>query len=161
MYANEIISLKVMDVSSGTTLGTVVGLLIDSEKRQVVALEVSGGMFIRTHYLPLASIKSIEHDVLMVASSEVLVVRGAYKTHGFIDHLSDRAVVTEDGKNLGTVHAYDVNTKNGDITCITVALDTDVLGGLWQTVGKRFDISRSHIGTLGDSVVVDSACAPS
>lgn len=157
MRADEMMKLKVMDIARGTTLGTVSGMLIDSDTRQVVALAVGGGLFSPPVYLPYGSIKSIENDVLTISSSRILVTRGEFKTAGLIDNLAGRTVFTDDGKNLGTVHAYNIDTKNGKITAITVAIDTDVLGGLWQSAGERFDIPRSLIGTLGDSVVVDSA----
>lgn len=160
MYANEIIALKVMDVASGTTFGSVTGMLIDGDRRQVVALEVRDGLFSRSHYLPFANIKSIEHDVLMISSPAQLVDRGEFKISGLLNHLNAREVVTEDGKHLGAIHDYDVNIKNGEITSITVALETAVMGGLWQTVGERFDIPRKQISALGDSVIVDSGCAP-
>ena len=38
-----------------------------------------------------------------------------------------------------------------------MAIDTAVMGGLWHTVGERFDIPRSLISILGDRVIVDSS----
>ena len=157
MRADEIIKLKVMDVASGTTIGPVTGLLIDGDNRQVVALEVGGGLLSRPDYLPFGSIKSIENDVLTISSSGLLVERGAFKTSRLVGNLRGRKVFTDDGKHLGTVHEYDIETNTGEITCITVAIDTAVMGGLWQSVGERFDIPRNLIATLGDSVVVDSS----
>ncbi|HEY3416945.1 MAG TPA: PRC-barrel domain-containing protein [Armatimonadota bacterium] len=157
MQANEILKLKVLDIVSGSTLGSVTGMLIDGDKRQVVALEVGGGLLSRPDYLPFGSIKSIENDVLTISSSEVLVERGEFKTSRLVGDLSGRKVFTEDGKHLGTVHEYDVDTENGKVILITVALDTAVLGGLWRSAGERFDIPRSLITTLGDSIIVDSA----
>jgi len=157
MQANEILTLKVMDVASGTTMGSVSGMLIDGTKKQVVALEVGGSLLSPPDYLPFRGIKAIENDVLTIASSAVLVVRGEYKTSGLVGHLSGRQVFTEDGKKLGTVHEYDIDTVSGEITFITVAIDTAVMGGLWHTVGERFDIPRSLITILGDCVIVDSS----
>ena len=111
----------------------------------------------RPDYLPFGSIKSIENDVLTILSSEVLVGRGEFKESGLVGNLSGLKVFTEDGKNLGTVHEYDVETNDGKITFITVAMDTAVMGGLWRSAGERFDIPSHLILTLGDSVVVDSS----
>ncbi len=157
MKAEEMMKLKVMDVGSGTTIGPVTGILIDGDEKQVVALEVGGGLFSRPDYLPFGGIRSIENDVLTISSSELFVERGEFKTSGLVGNLTGRNVFTEDGKNLGTVHDYDVDAKNGEITSISVAMDTDVMGGLWRTAGERFDITRSLIATLGDSVIVDSS----
>ena len=157
MQADEIFTLKVMDVASGTTIGTVTGMLIDGNKKQVVALEVGGSLLSSPDFLPFRNIKAIENDVLTIPSSAVLVERGEYKTSGLVGHLRGRQVITEDGKKLGAVHEYDVDAQSGEITFITVAIDTAVMGGLWHTVGERFDIPRSLISTLGDSVIVDSS----
>ena len=58
--------------------------------------------------------------VVLPSPLGVLVERGGFKTSRLVGNLSGRKVFTEDGKNLGTVHEYDVDTKNGKITCITV-----------------------------------------
>jgi len=149
--------LRVMDVSSGTTIGSVTGIVFDGEKRQVVALEVGGGLLSSPDYLPFMSIKSVENDVLTIPSSAVLVGREEFKASGLVGDISGRAVFTDDGRNLGTVHECDVDTSNGEITSVTVALDTAVMGGLWRSAGERFDIPRRLILTLGDSVVVDGS----
>ena len=113
MQADDILKLTVMDVTSGTDLGSVTGILIDGTKKQVVALEVGGGLFSMQDYLPFRSIKAIENDVLTITSSELFVKRGEYKTCGLVGHLRGRRVFTDDGKKLGTVHEYDVDTKSG------------------------------------------------
>ena len=148
---------KVIDVASGTTIGSITGMLIDGDDKQVVALVVGGGLLSRPDYLPFESIISLENDVLTISSSDVLVSRGDFKTSRLLGTLSDHKVFTEDGKNLGTVHEYDVDVKNGKVTSITVALDTAMMGGLWRSHGERFNIPRRLITALGDSVVVDAS----
>ena len=156
----EDMKLKILDVASGTTIGSVTGMLIDSDKRQVVALEVGGSLLSRPNYLPFGGIKSIENDVLTIASDGVLVERGEFDTFKLVGNLSGRKVFTKDGKSLGSVHDYDVDIKNGKITCITVATDIAVMGGLWRSDGERFDIPGRKIVTLGESVVVDESVLP-
>jgi len=156
MRADEMMKLKVVDVATGTTIGSITGILIDADKQQVAALEIGGGLLSRPDYLPFRSINAIENDVLTISSSGVLVERGEFKTARQVGNLSGRKVYTEDGKNLGTVHEYEIDTRNGDITSITVAIDTAVMGGLWQTTGARVAVPRSLITTLGENVVVDN-----
>jgi sporulation protein YlmC with PRC-barrel domain len=129
-------------------------MLIDGDKRQVEAFEIGNGFLSHPHYLPFGSIKSIENDVLTLTPSGALVAPRDFNTFKLVGNLSGRQVVTEDGKHLGTVHEYDVDTKNGEINFITVAMDTAMLGGLWQSAGERFDIPRNLITALGDSVIV-------
>lgn len=157
MRAKEMLKLKVLDVASGNTIGSISGMLIDSDRRQLVALEIGGNLLTHPDYLPFGSIKAIENDILTISSAEVLVERGEFKTSRQVGNIDGRQVITEDGKNLGTVHDYSIDTKNGAILYITVAKDTAVLGGLWQSAGARFNIPRGFIKTLGDNVVVDSS----
>lgn len=155
MRSEEILNLKVVDTASGTTIGTVRGMLIDGESKRVVALQIGGGFLSHSEYVPFDSIKAIENDVVMVASEPSVGGRGTFRSTGMVDKLIDRKVLTVDGKDIGTVHDYDIDVATGEITSVSVAIDTAVLGGLWRSAGERFDIPRSQIVTLGDSVVVD------
>lgn len=155
MRSEEILNLKVVDTDSGTTIGSVTGMLIDSKSKSMVALQIGGGFLSHPDYVPFDSIKSIENDVVMVASESPVVGRGTFKSAGILEKLIGRKVFTVDGKDIGTVHDYDIDTATGDITFISVAIDKNVMGGLWRSAGECFDIPRHQIVTLGDSVVVD------
>lgn len=157
MLADTIMSLTVLEISSGNIIGAVTGLLINGESKAVVALEIGGGWFTHPHYLPFANINAIENEVLTISSSEVLVKRGDFKSTHLLSSLLGRKVYTEEGKNLGTVHGYDVAIDNGEINYIMVALDTFALGVFRRSEGKRFDIPRNLITAIGDCVVVDNS----
>ncbi len=157
MKAEEIMRLKVVDVASGTNIGSVTGVLIDGDIKKVIALEVGGGLLSRPDYLPFESISSIDNDILMISSAELFTERGEFKSSRLFSHLNERDVITEDGKKMGTIHEYDVDIKNGMVTSITVAIDKNLFCGLWRSTGELFDISRSNIVTIGDNVVVNSS----
>jgi sporulation protein YlmC with PRC-barrel domain len=159
MRSEEILNLNVIDVASGTTIGTITGVLIDGPGKRVAALQVGGGLLSHSDYLPFENIKAIENDVVMVASESSVVRSGVFKNTGMIDKLIGRNVLTVEGKNIGTIHDYDIDIATGEITSVSVAIDTAVLGGLWKSAGERFDIPRRQIVTLGDSIVVDRAVA--
>lgn len=155
MRSEEILDLEVVDIASGTTIGTVTGMLIDGESKLMVALQIGGGLLSHPDYVPFVSIKAIENDVVMVAPESSVVGRGTFRSDDMVDKLIGRKALTVDGKDIGTVHDYDIDIVTGEITSISIAIDTAVLGGLWQSAGERFDIPRSQIVTVGDSVVVD------
>ena len=157
MIAEAMTKLKVLDIASGNLIGAVTGLLIDGDQKEVVALEIGGGWFSHPHYLPFASIASIENDVLTIASADLLVERGEFKVSRLLGNLDGRKVYTEDGKNLGTVHDYNVDIQTGEISAITVALDSFSMAGLVRSEGKSFGIPRYLIAALGENVVVDNA----
>lgn len=155
MRSEEILNLKVVDISGGGTVGTVTGILIDGESKRVLALQIGGGFLSQPGYLPIAGIKAIENDAVMIPSESSVVGRGTFKDVRMIEKLIGRKVLTAEGKDIGTVHEYDIDTVTGEITSISVAIDTAVLGGLWRSAGERFSIPRSQIVALGDNVVVD------
>jgi len=157
MRSEELLNLKVVDIESGTTIGTITGMLIDGESKRMVALQVGGSFLTHADYVPFADIKATENDVVMITSASSVVGRGTFKHAGMVDKLIDRKVLTIDGKDIGTVHDYDVDIATGEIKSISVACDTAVMGGLWQSAGERFDIPRSQVMTLGESVVIDKS----
>jgi sporulation protein YlmC with PRC-barrel domain len=157
MNAEQLMGLKVVGSEDGTTIGTVKGLLISQDEKRLVALEVGGGILSHSLFVPFESVKSVEHDVVMVPSSESLVDRQNLASEGLTGSLAKRQVFTEDGKNLGTVHGYSIDPQTGKISSMTLAVDKEVLGGLWSSAGDSYDISGELIKTLGDNVVVDGS----
>jgi|GEM_PF-3458926 len=157
MNANELMGLNVVDSEHGTTVGTIKGLLIDQQEKRVSALEVSERFLSRSRFVPFESIKSIEHDVLMIPSAQNLVARQDLGSTGLITHLTGRHVFTEDGKDLGTVRSYVVDSKTGDITSITFAVDKTAFHGLWKSAGDSYDLPSRFIITLGEHVIVDKS----
>jgi sporulation protein YlmC with PRC-barrel domain len=157
MNANELMGLTVVDSEHGTTIGIVKGLLIDQDRKILAALEVSGGFLSHSRFVPFESIQSVEHDVLMVPSAQSLVDRQDLGSTGLTDHLTGRRVFTEDGKDLGTMHSYSIDSQTGEVSSITFAVDKDVLGGLWKSAGDSYDIPGGFIRTLGEHIIVDSS----
>jgi sporulation protein YlmC with PRC-barrel domain len=157
MKSGDILNLKVVNIENGASIGSVTKLLIDGEKIQMIALQIGGGMFSHADYILFNAIKAIKNDALMIESESSVVERGTFKNNGIIDNLLGKKTLTEDGRDIGTVHEFDVDIVNGDITSITVAIDKAMLGGLWQSAGDRFDVHRKNIVTLGDNVIVDKS----
>lgn len=157
MKAEELMGLSVVDSEEGTSLGTVKGLLIDQSARRIVALEVGGGVLSHSRFVPFDSIKSASNDVLMVASARSLVERRSLPSTGLTDHLIGRHVLTEDGKDLGTVREYSVDPQTGELLSLTFAVDKNVLGGLWKSAGDSHSIPIRFVKTLGEHLVVDNS----
>lgn len=157
MDAGQLLGLDVVASEEGTTVGSIKRLLINQDEKRVIALEVGGGTLSHPLFVPFESIKSVEHDVLMVPSSRSLVDRQNLPQTGIADSLTGRRVLTEDGKDLGTVHGYSIDPESGKISSMTFAVDKSVLGGLWKSAGDRYEVPGELIVTLGDHIVVDSS----
>ncbi|HET6454014.1 MAG TPA: PRC-barrel domain-containing protein [Armatimonadota bacterium] len=157
MNAQELVNAKVLDIGSGTTVGSVTGVLIDPQERKVVALRVDGGFLARPHYLAFENIVSAENDVVTIPTRESLVQRGSFRAIGMIDGLTGREVFTEDGMDLGTVQDYTVEPITGEIHSITFAVDKERLGGLWHATGDSYNLPITLVKTLGENVIVDNS----
>ena len=157
MKANEILGLAVIDSERGDSMGNVKGFFIDLDKRLIVALEVGGRFLSSSKVLPFASIKALEQDIVMVPSAQSFINRRDLGFTGLTDRLTGRQVLTEDGRRLGDVRDYSFDVQTGEITTITFGVDKEVLGGLWKTAGDEYEISASHIMTLGDNIIVDNS----
>jgi sporulation protein YlmC with PRC-barrel domain len=158
MKAEDITKRKVVEVARGSEVGPVSGLLIDTEAKRIAAIAIGGtGMLAEKKYVRYEDIISIEHDALTIPSVDVLVHRKDIRPHGLAESLEKRRVLTEDGRELGTVQSYSIDPRSGDISSITFSVNKQVLGGLWKTAGDTYDISQRQIKTLGDNVIVGSS----
>lgn len=158
MKAEDITNMKVIEVARGSEVGPVAGLLIDTEAKKVVAVAIGGtGMLVEKKYVRYEDIISIEHDALTVPSADVLVHRKDLRPHGLVESLEKRRVLTEDGRELGTVQVYSVEPQSGEITSISFGVNKQVLGELWKTAGDSYEVSRHQIKALGDNVIVGSS----
>lgn len=154
MKSSEIANLKVVEIAGGSTAGSVTGLLISAESLRVLALEVTHGVLPHHDYVPFDSIRAIENDVVMIASPSVAVPRKNFPNTGLVEKLVGRKALTTDGRDLGSVQDYEIDTASGALTALFVAAEKTTLGGLWHSTGKPFAIPRSQIVTLGDTIVV-------
>lgn len=156
MNVQQIIGAKVVDKQHGSTAGHVKGLLIDAESKKVTALAIGdkGSRVVR--YLPFEDAISIEHDVVMIESPQVLIDRGHFKAMGILDQLQGRTVLTENGRDLGTVQSYDVD-EYGLIQSIQFGRTTSALSGLWRKSHETHEISTTLVKTIGEHVLVDNS----
>jgi len=146
MRAEEMMKLKILDSGSGITIGSVTGILIDDDKRQVLALEVGGGLLSRPEYLPMANIESIEYDVLAISSSEAIVDRGELTTSRLVGGSGGHRVLVADWQNLGVVRDWDIDTSNGEVTLTTPPIDAAGMDGPGRSAGARRGISAQCAG---------------
>ena len=104
----DLFNLPVIAFTTGEKIERVVDLIFDAPSNAVLGFLVDdGGFFSKARVLPLNKVKSIGVDAVIVEDSEVIVVADqddrfkeiVQKDHG----LKGKKVMTEDGKDLGTV----------------------------------------------------------
>ncbi len=158
MRVDQMLKLKVIELSGGSQLGEVSGLLIDPRAHKIVALTVARpGLLAKPRYIPFEKLVGIENDVATVQSEDVLVDARSIGKSAHMESITHRTVITEDGKQLGQVRTYEFDPRTGDIESLTFGVDKAVLGGLWKSAGDSYTIPMSLVKTIGENVVVDKS----
>lgn len=118
--AREIINLPVVTFSTGGKLASVDDLVIDPERRQVLALLLDGGgLFSSARAIPFGRIQAIGPDVVIIPDSKAAldIGRDPVLKKLLRDDIKVRGlrVVTEEGQKLGEVQDILLDDKTGEI----------------------------------------------
>jgi len=118
--AREIIDLPVVTFSTGGKLASVDDLIVDPERRQVLALLIDqGGLFRSPRAIPFGRIQAIGPDVVIIPDSKAAldIGRDPVLKKLIRDDINVRGlrVVTEDGQKLGEVQDMLIDDKTGEI----------------------------------------------
>ncbi|NLM46821.1 MAG: hypothetical protein GX200_08470 [Firmicutes bacterium] len=114
--AKEVAGLPVIDINTGSLLGNVQELVIDHQARKVAAVVVGERAFLkaRTEIIPYADVRTIGHDAMMVASSEMVEDQRleAMREYG----VAGKQLITTDGTLAGSVTDYAFQPADGQLT---------------------------------------------
>lgn len=116
---SEFINTKVITQDTAQVLGVVKDLLVDINRREVVALGLRDNILAVTGMANYMYLDSIEKagDVLIVPTDEVIedVDADAYS------NLMNCEVITEGGDLLGRVRDFQFDIQNGEVVCLVLA----------------------------------------
>lgn len=118
-YRSDILNTQVITRDSGKRLGVVKELLVDIDRREVVALGLRDNLISiagMPRYLYLSNIRQMG-DVILVDNEDVIddVDVDAYSP------LVNSEVITETGELLGRVRGFKFNTEDGKVTALIIA----------------------------------------
>lgn len=116
---NEFLNTQVITRNTGKKLGVVKEILVDIDRREVVAFGLRDNRFAMSgipKYMYLNSISQIG-DVILVEDEDVIedVDIDLYSS------VINSEVVTETGEPLGKVRDFQFNLENGELTSLTIA----------------------------------------
>lgn len=116
---SDVLNTLVVTRDTGKRLGVVKELLVDIDRREVVALGMRDNFLAVSgmpRYMLLDSISQIG-DVILVDNEDVVedIDIDAYST------LINCEVITESGEPLGRVRSYKFNTENGQVSSLILA----------------------------------------
>jgi uncharacterized protein YrrD len=158
--ARQIIGLPVITFNRGTKIYDVEDLIVDPQRRQVLALVVAEGAFLHSaRAIPFGRISAIgPHAVIVPDGKAVIDVdRDKVLKSLFADDVGIKGlrVITEDGTKLGEVSDMLIDSQTGEIRGYYVAPATGVAWGQ----GMRW-LPASSVLNMGRRVVyVPSAVA--
>lgn len=116
---NEFINTQIITKSRGTRLGVVKEVLVDVDRREVVALGLKDNMLSVSgipQYMYIESIAQIG-DVILVDNEDVIEDINV----DLFSKLINSEVITETGEPLGRVRDFQFNLENGQVSSLIIA----------------------------------------
>jgi uncharacterized protein YrrD len=117
--AREIIGLPVITFNRGTKIYDVQDLIVDPERRQVLALVVSERAFFHSaRAIPFGRISAIGSDSVIVPDGKAVIDVDRDKVLKSLDNdqlVKGLKVLTDDGSKLGEIADMLIDTKTGEI----------------------------------------------
>ena len=146
----ELQGLAVVDIGTGTKLGSVDEPIVSLSDGRIVGVMVKGGSGGRRGYVAAGDIRSIGTDAVTVASGDVLhdeadldeATREAWEAR---KHLVGNKVMTEGGSLLGTVSDYYVDEHAARVAGLTIG------GGL---LSSEDALAADRVVSVGPDAIV-------
>ncbi|MCL2817828.1 MAG: PRC-barrel domain-containing protein [Clostridiales bacterium] len=148
--SRRIISMPVYSISEGQYVGNVKNLVMDPRQKCLIALLVERGSWGRTEkIIPFSKIRNIGDDAITIDKTACVerktnmpqimqYVRQPASIHG-------AKVLTDDGKTIGKVEEYYLDTQNGKISHLKVS------GSFF---GSRLSLSAEDIVTIAARAII-------
>lgn len=151
--------MPVFSVAEGAAIGRVKEVIIDPDKRCLLALAVDkGGWYHDVRVIAAGKIRTMGDDLIMVDEKQAAQPPSLPKIVANMKepcNIIGARVITQGGRQLGRVDDFYLARLGGELTRLELACG--VMGRLWA---GQMRIAAGHIITLGaDAVVVDEAAA--
>lgn len=155
----ELIGMPVFSLDRGKEIGEIKNLVFDPVQRRVTDLILrEGGLFRRPEVVPFETIEHIGPDAVVMKpayseKTEMDEIQQEELKQSF--NLTGRRVVSENGRDLGTIYDLDINEETGEV------FGFELTQGVFRDTssGKKY-IEFDHIRTIGeDAVIVDADAA--
>jgi uncharacterized protein YrrD len=153
MYrGNDILKKPVVTFDTGKKVETVHDLVFDQTTNTVLGFLVDeGGWFNEARILPLAHVKTVGPDAVIIENANAIQTADADERFDRIIHnnnvLKGTKVMTEDGRDLGTIKDLHFDEKTGEV------IGYEVSGGLFgDLMNGRPIIPAPKAITIGEDV---------
>ncbi|MCF8010117.1 MAG: PRC-barrel domain-containing protein [Clostridiales bacterium] len=152
--SKELLSMPVISITEGQQIGFIKNLVLDSYKKQIIALVIEPkGFFKEQKYIPFDKITSIGNDAVTVdrSASAEKGTNLPYIIRLLKDNvqLKGTRIITENGSFLGHIDEYYISVTSGQL--IGIEFTNKLFKSLVQ--GKTF-LNISYINTIGKEVII-------
>ncbi|MGA1476042.1 MAG: PRC-barrel domain-containing protein, partial [Prochlorothrix sp.] len=153
-HRSEILGTQVITRSTGKRLGVVSELLVDVDRREVVALGLRDSTVARvlpglslTTYMYLDAVQQVG-DVVLVEDSDVIedIDPEEYST------LINSEVITENNDPLGRVRGYKFNLETGEVEALIIA--TVGISAVPDPLLSTYELPIEEISSTGPNRII-------
>lgn len=153
MKIDEVFGKQVLTLREGRRIGKVSGATVSKNERRVTHLRVEPAERGSERYLPWSAVHAIGPDAVTTTSVDnLLTAPPVDDTADTLDFIGNRQVVTENGRKLGAIRSYSINSQTGEVESYSLT-EIEVLGFPLSADRK---IHASDVLTFGEDVVVVS-----
>jgi uncharacterized protein YrrD len=156
--ATDIVGLPVVTLESGSVIYTVEDLILDTSRRQVLALLVrEASLFHSARAIPFGRVKAIGPDAALVQNGKAVIevdrdplLRSLYNEKVLVRELR---VLTDAGRKLGNVSDMLIDDRTGEIKGFNVttgAVADAVMGMKWLPMDRVLGIGRRIVYVSAD-----------
>ena len=152
LKSKEVIGLPVLTINDGTQVGKITDIIVDNQKRKVVALELSekSGLFKKTeNYITIENVYNIGTDAVTVEKLDFNQDISKEFSNFRISNLVGRKLILEDGTNVGKLGGINFKFPQGELTSISI---TDNKNSIFGEDKGNVDISR--IRAIGKDAII-------
>lgn len=149
--SEEILGLPIISIHEGQQLGTVKGLIIDTQKIVISAIVVSSKGILKDNYtIPFNKIHSIgSHAVTVVDNNSV--EKGSSQQ---LSNLNTRTiigikVISEKGNAIGQVKDFFLDSNTGKV--LALEINNGLLEGMLR---KHYSLASEYVKTMGKDVIL-------
>jgi uncharacterized protein YrrD len=156
---SDIIGRPIKSDTTGSTLGYVSDLLLDTDRGRAIGIIIRGGWLRREWVLPFPDFQMVGIDAPMARSCRALTVLRRWRK-GELSvarsrTLNGKAVVTCTGRRIGAVEDLMIDEETGDAQVVEITTSHDS-----ETLGRRVLLPvSSGLAIGGDAIVVWDAMA--
>jgi uncharacterized protein YrrD len=151
----DLLGKKIIAIATGTEIGNVEDIIYDPLKNQIRGILVDkGGWFSEAQIILMTEVKSIGPDALMVENETA--IKKASDIQGRVSNIAEEGhyltktrIITEEGKELGTVSDLIFDSETGDVA------EFEISEGVLKNMqsGKKY-VQIHDIVTIGEEATI-------